>query len=92
LEDAPLVEETRAVGLLGAVQLSAEARAEDPGLADRIVFALQDEGVLVRSLVGHSLQISPPFVISEQEIGLLAERLGGVLEREARRSGSGVPA
>jgi adenosylmethionine-8-amino-7-oxononanoate aminotransferase len=92
LEGAPLVEETRAVGLLGAVQLSAEARAEDPGLADRIVFALQDEGVLVRSLVGHSLQISPPFVISEQEIDLLAERLGGVLEREAQRSGSGVPA
>jgi putrescine aminotransferase len=92
LEGAPLVDETRAVGLLGAVQLSAEARAEDPGLADRIVLALQDEGVLVRSLVGHSLQVSPPFVITEQEIGLLAERLGDVLERIAQRSGSGVPA
>ena len=78
LEGAPLVEETRSVGLLGAVQLSAEARAEDPGLADRLVAELQDAGVLVRSLVGHSLQISPPFVISEREVRLLAERgIGG---------------
>jgi putrescine aminotransferase len=88
LESLPLVEETRAVGLLGAVQLDAEARAADPALADRIVSELQDDGVLVRSLVGHSLQISPPFVISEQEIGLLAERIGSVLERVA----PGVPA
>ena len=44
LEGAPLVEETRSVGLLGAVQLSAEARAEDPGLADRLVAELQDGG------------------------------------------------
>jgi adenosylmethionine-8-amino-7-oxononanoate aminotransferase len=47
------------------------------------VSELQDDGVLVRSLVGHSLQISPPFVISEQEIDLLAERIGTVLERVA---------
>jgi adenosylmethionine-8-amino-7-oxononanoate aminotransferase len=92
LESAPLVEETRSVGLLGAVELSAEARAEDPGLADRVVAELQDDGVLVRSLVGHSLQISPPFVITEQELGLLAERIGGALERVAQRSGFGVPA
>jgi putrescine---pyruvate transaminase len=83
LDSLPLVEETRAVGLLGAVQLDAEARAADPALADRVVSELQDDGVLVRSLVGHSLQISPPFVISEQEIDLLAERIGAVLERVA---------
>ena len=81
LERLPLVDETRSVGLLGAVQLNAEARAEDPGLADRVVSALQDDGVLVRALVGHSLQISPPFVIREQELDLLAERIGSALER-----------
>jgi putrescine---pyruvate transaminase len=87
LEGAPLVEETRSVGLLGAVQLSAEARAEDPGLADRLVSELQDAGVLVRSLVGHSLQISPPFVITEHEVKLLAEEIGGALERVAALTG-----
>jgi putrescine---pyruvate transaminase len=83
LDDAPLVEETRSVGLLGAVELSAEARAEDPGLADRVVSALQDDGILVRSLVGHSLQISPPFVITADELELLADRIGRALERVA---------
>jgi adenosylmethionine-8-amino-7-oxononanoate aminotransferase len=83
LDDAPLVEETRSVGLLGAVELSAEARADDPGLADRVVAALQDDGILVRSLVGHSLQISPPFVISADEVELLAERIGRALDRVA---------
>jgi putrescine---pyruvate transaminase len=87
LEDAPLVEETRSVGLLGAVQLTAEARAEDPGLADRLVSELQDAGVLVRSLVGHSLQISPPFVITEREVNLLAEEIGAALERVAVTAG-----
>ena len=87
LEDAPLVEETRSVGLLGAVQLTAEARAEDPGLADRLVSELQDAGVLVRSLVGHSLQISPPFVITEREVNLLAEAIGAALERVAATTG-----
>ena len=87
LEGAPLVEETRSVGLLGAVQLAAEARAEDPGLADRVVSELQDAGVLVRSLVGHSLQVSPPFVITEDEVKLLAEQIAGALERVAATTG-----
>jgi len=83
LDGAPLVEETRSVGLLGAVELSAEARAEDPGLADRVVSELQDDGILVRSLVGHSLQISPPFVITANELELLADRIGSALKRVA---------
>ena len=92
LDALPLVDETHSVGLLGAVQLSAEARAEDPGLADRVVARLQEEGVLVRALVGHSLQISPPFVIAEDEIGLLADRIRDVLEREPAGLRTGVAA
>ena len=92
LDALPLVDETRSVGLLGAVQLSAEARAEDPGLADRVAARLQEEGVLVRALVGHSLQISPPFVIAEDEIELLADRIRDVLEREAAGLRTGVAA
>ena len=88
LEREPLVEATRTAGLLGAVQLAADARAAEPGLVDRIVSELQDDGVLLRGLVGHSLQISPPFVISEDEIALLGERIAGALERV----GAGVAA
>jgi adenosylmethionine-8-amino-7-oxononanoate aminotransferase len=92
LESSPLVEETRSVGLLGGVQFSAEARAEDPALVDRVISQLQDDGVLMRSLVAHSLQISPPFVITEHEVNLLAERIGTALERVAAVTGPGVAA
>jgi putrescine aminotransferase len=81
LEREPLVEATRTAGLLGAVQLDAAAREEQPGLVDRIVGELEADGVLLRGLVGHSLQISPPFVISADEIELLGERIAGALQR-----------
>jgi putrescine aminotransferase len=90
LESDPLVEETRGAGLLGAVALSADAREAVPGLADKLVAELQADGVLVRALVGHSLQISPPFVITESEIDLLAERIAGALQRVGAEIGAGA--
>jgi len=92
LEAEPLVEATRSVGLLAAVELSAQARAAVPGLVDRLVADLEDDGVLVRGLVGHSLQISPPFVISEAEIELLTERIAGALQRLDAEVGAGAGA
>lgn len=83
LRESPLVDEVRVAGLLAGIQLSADARERQPGLADRLVAELQQDGVLVRALVGHSLQISPPFVISEEDIALLAERIGAALRRVA---------
>jgi putrescine---pyruvate transaminase len=88
LESEPLVEETRCAGLLAAVQLSADARAAVPDLADRVVAALQDDGVLIRALVGHSLQLSPPFVISEEEIELIASRIAGALQQVGAEVGA----
>ena len=49
--------------------------------------------MLVRALVGHSLQISPPFVIAEDEIELLADAHPGMCsEREAAALRTGVAA
>lgn len=83
LQQAPLVEAVRGFGLLGAVQLDADARAADPKLADRVVEAVRDEGVLVRALVGHSLQVSPPFVISRDEIDQAVRGIRRGLEKVA---------
>jgi putrescine---pyruvate transaminase len=88
LESEPLVEETRSAGLLAAVQLDGEARAAVPDLADRVVAALQEDGVLIRALVGHSLQLSPPFVITEREIELMGERIAGALQRVGAEVGA----
>jgi adenosylmethionine-8-amino-7-oxononanoate aminotransferase len=83
LADHPLVEQVRAVGLLAGVELSASARSETPDLVERVVRRARERGVLVRNLVGHSLQISPPFVISPDELGHLADTLGAALDETA---------
>jgi adenosylmethionine-8-amino-7-oxononanoate aminotransferase len=83
LADLPLVSEVRSgVGLLAAIEIDAEARAADPGLVERVVRGCRDRGVLTRGLAGHSLQVSPSFVIDEDEISriadVFAETLSGV--------------
>jgi adenosylmethionine-8-amino-7-oxononanoate aminotransferase len=80
LADHPLVDEVRAVGLLAGVELSASARAQAPDLGERVTRRARERGVLVRNLVGHSLQISPPFVIATDEIAHLADALRAALE------------
>jgi putrescine---pyruvate transaminase len=71
-------------GLLGAVELEASAREADPGLGARLVAAARERGVITRLLRGVALQVSPPFVISEREIGQIAEVFGAVLDAELR--------
>jgi putrescine---pyruvate transaminase len=75
LESEPLIGETRAIGLLGAVEFSEAALAAEPGLVDRAVVVARGQGILTRNLRGRALQISPAFVIDESEIGLLADGL-----------------
>jgi adenosylmethionine-8-amino-7-oxononanoate aminotransferase len=77
----PLVADVRAgTGLLAAVEIAEDARAADPGLAPRLVTAIRERGVITRLLRGTALQISPPFVITEAEIGTIAEAFAGALD------------
>jgi putrescine aminotransferase len=74
LAELPQVSEVRSgVGLLAAVEIAPHARAAEPGVVDRIVKGCRERGVLTRGLAGHSLQVSPAFVIDETEIGRIAE-------------------
>jgi adenosylmethionine-8-amino-7-oxononanoate aminotransferase len=68
LDDAPLVGETRVVGLTAAVELDAETLAASPGAPEVVAAALRRHGILTRVLRGVALQVSPPFVITEGEI------------------------
>jgi adenosylmethionine-8-amino-7-oxononanoate aminotransferase len=69
LIDHPLVTEVRAgVGLLAAIQIDPLCVAGDQTLVPRIVSALRDRGVLTRALVDGSLQVSPPFVVSPEQL------------------------
>jgi adenosylmethionine-8-amino-7-oxononanoate aminotransferase len=83
LTDLPVVHEVRSgVGLLAAVEISPDARKADPALVEKLVRGCRERGVLTRGLAGHSLQVSPSFVIEEREIAriveVLAEALSGV--------------
>jgi putrescine aminotransferase len=79
-----LVSEVRAgTGLLGAVEISAAARAADPGIGQRLVAEIRDRGVITRLVRGVALQVSPPFVITEPEIGQIAETFAAALDAVA---------
>jgi putrescine---pyruvate transaminase len=78
LADHPLVEEVRAFGLLAGLQLREDAIAAG-GLA-ATVDGLRASGVLTRALVGHSIQFSPAFIITESEIEWLVERIVAALD------------
>jgi putrescine aminotransferase len=78
LESHPLVAEVRAgLGLLAAVELV------DPAKVNRVIDEARARGVLLRGLRGIALQISPPFVISEDELATLGRVLGESLDAAA---------
>ncbi|WP_413989587.1 aminotransferase [Labrys okinawensis] len=76
----PLVGEIRGRGLVGAVEFVARkepATRFDPALkiAGRIVKAALAEGLITRALPhADTISFSPPFVISEEEVGLMVSR------------------
>ncbi|MXZ06338.1 MAG: aspartate aminotransferase family protein [Acidimicrobiia bacterium] len=81
LADHDLVEEVRCgVGALTAVQLTAEASARNPNLPVLIGAMLRQHGILSRVLFGNSIQVSPPFVMTGEEVKELSDRLRAALD------------
>ncbi len=67
-------------GLLAAVEIADDYRSADPAIGQRLVSAVRDRGVITRLLRGVALQISPPFVITEAELGRIAEAFAGAFD------------
>jgi putrescine---pyruvate transaminase len=80
LTEHPLVGETRAIGLVGAVELAAAELEREPELVERAVALARGHGVLTRSLRGCALHLSPPFIIEPEQIDALVEGLRRALE------------
>ncbi len=87
LEGAPLVGEVRTVGLTAAVAIAPDRLAADPSLPARVVGAALRHGVATRVLRGHAIQISPAFVITEDEISTMVDGIGSALEDVAAAVG-----
>ncbi len=86
LESHPLVSEVRAgLGLVAAVQLDPALLAEDASLPDQVALAAREHGVMARTLVGGSLQISPAFVITRAEMEEMTAGLAAALDAVAEK-------
>jgi putrescine---pyruvate transaminase len=77
----PAVGEIRAgLGLLGAVQLSDDALAADPGAVAKVAAGAREAGVLVRPLL-RGVAVSPPLIVEESHLTELAESIRAGLDR-----------
>jgi 4-aminobutyrate--pyruvate transaminase len=86
LGDHALVGEARGLGLMGAVELVADKRTKRPfdaraGVGIRAVRFAEEEGLIVRFIVGDVLSLSPPLIIAPSEIDELFARLHRALDR-----------
>jgi adenosylmethionine-8-amino-7-oxononanoate aminotransferase len=68
LVDLPGVAEARSAGLAAAIELDPELVAEHPGVGVATVVAARRHGVITRALRGVALGISPPLVVTEDEL------------------------
>jgi putrescine---pyruvate transaminase len=77
----PAVGEVRAgLGLLGAVQLSDDALAADPGAVGKVAAGAREEGVLVRPLL-RGVAVSPPLTVDASHLEEIAAAIGAGFER-----------
>lgn len=67
------------VGLLGAVTIDPAILAADPTAMPRVIGAMRERGVLTRGLADGSVQISPPFVITRDELQRIAASIDEAL-------------
>jgi beta-alanine--pyruvate transaminase len=79
LKGLPHVIDIRAIGLVGAVEL--EPLAGEPAKRAFSAFLNSyEEGFLIRT-TGDTIAMSPPLIISKEEIDFLAEKLAGVIKK-----------
>jgi putrescine aminotransferase len=80
LTDHSLVEAVRTAGLLCAVEFASDVIEARPGLAEAIVLACREQGVLTRALGLVAIQISPALVIDQGQIEELFTRIRAALD------------
>jgi putrescine---pyruvate transaminase len=75
-----VAEVRRGTGALAAVQLADDVLAADPTAPQRVTLALRDLGVLTRPLASGALQISPPFVTTDDDLCSMARAFEAALD------------
>ena len=88
LREHELVGDARGLGLLGAVELVRDRETKElfdasVGASGRVYRAALAEGVIVRPLSGDVVAVSPPLVITEDEVDRLITGLSRAIEKVA---------
>ena len=79
LEDLDVVDHIRrGVGALAAIQLKV---GEDETLPARAAAACRENGVITRAIAGGGLQVSPPFIMTPEQVSEMADLFHGALQR-----------
>ena len=73
LKELPEVGDVRRAGLMAGIELVADKETKQPFPAEqeraqKVMRAARDHGLLVRTLIGNMLFLSPPFIISAGQI------------------------
>jgi adenosylmethionine-8-amino-7-oxononanoate aminotransferase len=77
----PLVTEIRSgLGVLAAVQIDPEAIEAQPDLPARAFQAIRKAGAITRAVGGGGLQVSPPLIITEEQIDEMVEAFAAGLD------------
>ena len=96
LRSHEIVGDVRGLGLVAGIELVHDRATKeqfDPsvGAARRVWLAALEQGVIVRPLPGDVLAMSPPFVITEEQIDrmvMVLDRAIASVEQELRTSGT----
>ena len=85
LRELEIVGDVRGLGLVAGVELVSDKATKQSfdvaeGAARRVWLEALEHGVIVRPIAGDVIAISPPFVISEQQIDRIVEVLHGAIE------------
>ena len=86
LEDHPLVGNANSVGLIGGIEIVADKKTKasfDPtkAVAATIGRFCEDEGLIIRPLLGDRIAVCPPLVITESDIEDLFDRFERALAK-----------
>ena len=78
LEELRVVDSIRrGVGALAAIQLKV---GDDETLPSRAATACRDAGILTRAIAGGGLQVSPPFIMTPEQVSEMADLFRAGLE------------
>jgi putrescine---pyruvate transaminase len=95
LRSHEIVGDVRGLGLLAGIELVRNRGTKEPfdasvGAARRVWLAALEEGVIVRPLTGDVLAMSPPFVISDEQIDRMVIVLDRAIEHVEKELKAGV--